>query len=154
MKKIILTFLIAIVAFSAAYAQDDMFKKLGNEKNISVVYVSKALLGLAGNMNIGDAKVGALSSKLTRLEIYSSEDAAAIKLMKNEAEKLLKDGSDLETLMKAKDGDQLVSFVAKKGKDGKISELLMISEERDEFSIIRFVGSFTMEDVEKVAKGN
>jgi hypothetical protein len=118
------------------------------------VYISKALLGLAGNMNIGGADVKGLTSKLTSLEIYSSEDAAAIKLMKSEAEKLLKDGSQLETLMKSKDNDQIVSFVAKRGKDGKISELLMISEETDEFSIIRFIGSFTMEDVEKVTGGN
>jgi len=154
MKKIILTVLVAITAFSAVKAQDDMFKKLGNDKNISVVYISKALLGLAGNMNLGGADVKGLVSKLTSLEIYSSENAAAIKLMKAEAEKLLKDGSQLETLMKAKDKDNIVSFVAKKGKDGKISELLMISEEPDEFSIIRFLGSFTMEDVEKVTGGN
>lgn len=154
MKKIILTLMIAIAAVYSAKAQDEMFKKLGNDKDISVVYISKALLGLAGNMDFGDANLKSLTNKLTMLEIYSSHEPNAIKLMKNEVEKLLNDGSQLETLMKAKDSDKVVSFVGKKGKDGKISELLMIAEEPNEFSIIRLVGSFTMKDVEKITGGN
>ncbi|MCL2597793.1 MAG: DUF4252 domain-containing protein [Paludibacter sp.] len=153
MKKIFLTVIVAIAAFLSAHAQDEMFKKLGNEKNISVVYISKALLGLAGNMNIGDANISSLAGKLTMLEIYSSEDPNAIKLMKNESEKLLNDGSELETLMKAKEGGEVISFVGKKGKDGNISELLMIADETNEFSIIRLIGNFTMKDIEKVTGG-
>lgn len=153
MKKIILTLMIAVLAILSAAAQDEMFQKLGNEKNISVVYISKALLELAGNMNIGSENIQSLAGKLTMLEIYTSEDVNSIKLMKNEAEKLLNDGSELTTLMKAKDGDQNVTFVGKKSKDGNISELLMISDEKSEFSIIRLVGNFTMKDIEKISGG-
>ncbi|GHV44800.1 hypothetical protein FACS1894180_6590 [Bacteroidia bacterium] len=153
MKKIFLTTLIALVAFSGVRAQDEMFKKFGNNKDITVVYISKALLGLAGGMNFGNSDIKGLANKLSMLEIYSSKQSDAIKMMKKEAEKLLKDDSEMETLMRARDGEQLFTFVAKKSSDGKIKELLMIADEPNEFSIIRLLGSFTMEDVEKITVG-
>ncbi|MDR2825054.1 MAG: DUF4252 domain-containing protein [Prevotellaceae bacterium] len=155
MRKIILSTLIALAAFSGARAQDEMFKEFGDNKDITVVYISKALLGLAGGMVFdGSADIKSLANKLSMLEIYSSEQPEAVKQMRKVAEKLLKDNSELEILMKTKNGDQLVTFVAKKGKDGKIKELLMIADEQDEFSIIRLLGSFTMKDVEKITSGN
>jgi hypothetical protein len=56
----------------------------------------------------------------------------------------------MEMLMKVKDGETFVNFFARKGKNGNITELVMLTEEPDEFVIIRLLGNFTMEDIEKV----
>ncbi|MDR1652845.1 MAG: DUF4252 domain-containing protein [Prevotellaceae bacterium] len=154
MNKLIVTLMLALAGFAGVQAQSDMFQKLGDNKDITVVYISKALLGLAGNMDVGNSDVKNLAGKLTMLEIYSADKPEAVKMMKKEAEKLLAGGSGMETLMKVKEGNNNVSFVARRGADNRIKELLMVSLEPDECSIMRFLGDFTMDDIEKITKSD
>lgn len=130
-------------------AQDQMFDKFSNDNNISTVFISKALLSMAGNMNTGNANIKGLSNKLERMEIYSSENKSASTLMKTEVNKLAKDKT-YEVLMSMKDKGDNITFYAKKDKNDKFRDLLMFTEDSDEATIIRFVGTFTMDDIKSV----
>ncbi|MDR2841326.1 MAG: DUF4252 domain-containing protein [Paludibacter sp.] len=152
MKRLFLTTALFTTLFFGIQAQSNMFQRLGNNKDVSVVYISKALLSLAGSIPIGDADISGLMDKLEGIEIYSSETPAAIKFIKSEFNKLTTEKSELEVLMKAKEGEQHFDFFARKGKDGKILELVMFSDEPNECSVIRISGHFAMEDIEKITK--
>ncbi len=54
----------------AIKAQTNMFDRLSNKKEISTVYISKSLLGMMPNMDMGGADIKGLANKLEQLEIY------------------------------------------------------------------------------------
>lgn len=141
-----ITLMLGIVSMQA---QDQMFDKLSNNNNISTVFISKALLSMAGNMDTGIANIKGLSSKLERMEIYSSENKSASTLMKTEVNKLVKDKT-YEVLMSIKDQGDNITFYAKKDKNDKFKDLIMFTEDSDEATIMRFVGTFTMDDIKSV----
>lgn len=147
--KGLLLAVILLLGIVSTQAQDQMFDKFSNNNNISTVFISKALLSMAGNMNVGNANIKALSSKLERMEIYSSEGKSASTLMKTEISKLAKDKT-YEVLMSIKDKGDNITFYAKKDKNDKFRDLIMFTEDSDESTIIRFVGTFTMEDIKSV----
>lgn len=131
-------------------AQNKMFDKFSNEKNISIVYVSKALLNMMPNMDMGGANVKGLAGKLDQIEIYTSENKDAMKMMKSETESM-RTNKAYEVLMSVKEGDENTVFYAQKDKD-KFKDLVMLVSEPNEFTIIRIMGSFTAEDIQKVVE--
>lgn len=136
-------------SLTAVHGQEQMFEKFSNNNDISTVYISKALLSMAGNMDMGGANIKGLAGKLEKLEIYTSESKGAVKLMKEEAGKLAKDKS-FEVLMQVKDKGELVTFYGKKTSGDQFKDLIMHIEEPNECTIIRIVGTFTMDDIQGV----
>lgn len=130
-------------------AQDQMFDKFSKNNDISTVSISKALLSMAGNMDMGGANIKSLSNKLERMEIYSSENKNAAALMKAEAGKIATDKS-FEVLMTVKDKGDQTTFYAKRNKGDNFKDLIMVVNDPDECTIIRIVGTFTMEDIQGV----
>lgn len=145
-------FLITILALSAvlmANAQANLFEKLSNNKNVTTVYISKALLSMMpADMDMGGANIKGLASKLEKIEIYTSENKEAIALMKAETE-FLKKNKGYEALMTVKETDNHVMFYAQQDKD-KFKDLLMLVDQPNQSVIIRIIGSFTSEDIQSV----
>lgn len=137
-----------ILSATAIHAQSSLFNKLGNNKSINSIYISKAMLSMAPNTNVGGANVKDIASKLEQLEIYTSETKDAASMMRKEVEILAKNKT-YELLMNMKDGGDTVSFYALKNKD-KFKELIMVTDESEQCVIIRMVGDFTMEEIQKV----
>lgn len=133
----------------AVHGQEQMFEKFSSNNDISTVYISKALLSMAGNMDMGGANIKGLAGKLEKLEIYTSESKDAVKVMKEETGKLAKDKS-FEVLMQVKDKGEFVTFYGKKISGDKFKDLIMHVEEPNECTIIRIVGTFTMDDIQGV----
>lgn len=134
---------------------DELFNKLSDIKGVEVVYVSKALFGMIGSMDIAGMNAGGIDikdiiGKLESLQVFTAEESNAIKKMKMESDKLIKNGK-YETLMFVKDEESKTVFYMNKINNIK-SELLMISEEPSEISIIRFIGNFTLRDLQQLTK--
>lgn len=134
-------------------AQTNMFEKFSNSKNITTVFVSKSLLSMMPNMDMGGVNVKSLSKKLEQLEIYTGESKDAMKLMKAEMNALAKNKS-YEVLMTVKDDDEHVIFYAQKDKGDSFKDLIMFVSDSDDCTIIRIVGHFTTEDIQNVIKNN
>lgn len=129
----------------------DLFERLGGNKNITTVYISRAMLNMASNFtpDMGNIKVKDISKKLEQLEIYTGDTKDACRIMKDEIA-LFNRNKNYEVLMRIKDGFDDVTFYGIK--DGNVfKEMIMITMEDNECSIIRMVGTFTAEDVKKIA---
>lgn len=149
--KVLIIGMLFLLSATVVQAQDIMFDKFSNDRNISTVYVSKALLKMMPEMDMGGANVKGLANKLEQIEIYSSENKDAVKMMKLETESM-KTNKAYEVLMSVKDGDENVVFYAQKDRDN-FKDLIMLVTEPNEFTIIRIVGNFTAEDIQKVIDG-
>lgn len=129
---------------------DALFSNLSNIKGVEIVYISKSMLGMMPNMNMPGVDIGNIAGKLESLEIYSSEEGAASKRLTTATEGLLK-GGDYETLMLIKDNDSKTAFYMKKHKSNQASEMLMITEDGADATIIRFLGTFSIQDIKNIA---
>ncbi|NDV93728.1 DUF4252 domain-containing protein [Dysgonomonas sp. 521] len=150
--KGLLLMLVFMFSFIAVQAQDKMFERFSNNKDITTVYISKALLSMVPNMagaDMGGVNVKSLANKLEQLEIYTSDSKKAFKEMLSEADAMKKNKA-YETLMSVKDKDQVVNFYAQRDGNGKFKDLIMFVNEESECTVIRIVGNFTMEDLQKV----
>jgi len=147
----------SIESNEAQQDNDELFNKLSDIKGVEVVYVSKALFGMIANMDITGMNTGGIDikniiGKLESLQVFTSEQSNAIKKLKSESDKLIKNGK-YETLMFVKDEDSKTVFYMNKINNQK-AEMLMVSEEPAEISIIRFTGSFTVKDLQELTKDN
>lgn len=129
---------------------NDIFKQLSNTKGIEVVYISKTMLGMMPKMDMPGVDIGNIAGKLESLEIYSAEEASASRRLIYVSEDLLKSGN-YETLMLLKDSDSRTAFYVRKNKSNTGSEMLMVTEDGSDASIIRFLGNFTVQDIKNIA---
>lgn len=127
----------------------DVFNQLSKIKGIEVVYISSTMLGMMPNMNMPGVDIGNIAGKLESLEIYTAEDDATKNLI-SVSDKLIHSGA-YETLMLVKDSESRTGFYMKKGSSNKGSEMLMITEDDTDATLIRFLGNFTMQDIKNVA---
>ncbi|GHT07679.1 hypothetical protein FACS189432_00020 [Bacteroidia bacterium] len=153
MKTKILFTVIAVLAAWNGFAQDKLFDKLSNQKNITQVTVSKGLLNLmpdmASSMDMNGVDVKDIVNKLEQIDIFTSQDNEAKKMMRKEATDHFANNKSYEVLMKIKEEKSNVIFYAQK--DGNfIKSLVMFSDGELECVLIRLLGKFTTEDVKKV----
>lgn len=154
-KYIIITLLLTIGSISIqAQNSTDIFNKFSDNEDITTVFISKALLQLAPEMkgDMGGANISNLIGKLTQIEIYTTEKESVAQMMKKESDKFI-NNKTYESLMKIRDKGDNVDFLIQRNKD-RIDELLMVVSDGEECTIIRIVGDFTMEDIQKVMSDN
>jgi len=147
--KLFITTILLLCSLTAIQAQSSIFNKLSDRKDVTTVFISKTLLSMMPkDMDMGGADIKSLMGKLEQIEIYTSESDEAAKLMKKEMQILAKSKS-FETLMKIKDGTEVVQFYAERDGD-KFKDMIMFTDEEDAGTIIRIQGSFTAEDIQTV----
>ena len=128
MKKLVLIIAI-LVAPMATYGQSLFDKYEENEEVTSVIFTQKVFRMLAElkiDMDDPEAQeVMDMAGNITGLKVLTTGDANVSAQMKSDVNKYLK-SSDLEELMRVKDGEQTVKFYVKEGKDDNhVKELLM-----------------------------
>lgn len=156
LKYLVIVVLFISSIFSVQAQNNALFNKLEDNDKVTVVYISKSLLKMAGsNVNSTKANIGGLINKLDQLEIYSTEDLLTARTMNAEASKYIKNNT-YESLMKVKDGSDRIDFLITKdnGKKDQIKEFIMFIAGEKESTIIRLLGTFTMEDIQKVMDDN
>ena len=60
-------------------------------------------------------------------------------------------GKDHELLMKVKSDDTRASFFVKQ-KGEKISELIMLTDDEEDYVVMRLTGDFTIQDIRQIAE--
>ena len=155
MKQIIIKTLIGIVVATCslnANAQVKAFEKYADMKNVTYVYISKYMLGMAGKMatpSVPGVDIKTLAGKLTGIQIISTENKAAQAKLKNDVKGILaRDKYELLMQMN-EDGDRVNIYhhIAKQQ-----SAVVMQVEDNEEITLMVFSGKFTLEDVMKMAK--
>ena len=155
MKQIIIKTLIGIMVATCslnANAQVKAFEKYADMKNVTYVYISKYMLGMAGKMatpSVPGVDIKTLAGKLTGIQIISTENKAAQAKLKNDVKGILaRDKYELLMQMN-EDGDRVNIYhhIAKQQ-----SAVVMQVEDNEEVTLMVFSGKFTLEDVMKMAK--
>ncbi|MDO4980541.1 MAG: DUF4252 domain-containing protein [Prevotellaceae bacterium] len=155
MKQIIIKTLLGIVVALCslnANAQVKAFEKYADTKNVTYVYISKYMLGMAGKNatpSVPGVDIKTLAGKLTGIQIVSTENKAAQAKLKNDAKSIMaKDKYEL--LMQMKEDDSKVNIYHHIAKQQ--SAVVMQVENDEELTLMIFSGKFTLEDVMKMAQ--
>lgn len=128
MKKLIV--IIALILAPMLSGAQSIFDKYEDMKDVtSIVVTQKAFRMLATiDLDVDDPEAKEfmeMVKKITGLKVFTTGDEKISSEMKATVAKYLK-SSDLEELMRIKDGEQTVKFYVKEGKDeNHVKELLM-----------------------------
>lgn len=155
MKQTMIKFLLCVVVALgslSAHAQVKAFEKYADTKNVTYVFISKYMLGMAGKNaapSVPGVDISNLSKKLTGIQIITTENKGARSKLREDAKSIIaKDKYEL--MMQINEDDSKVNIYHHIGKQQ--SAVIMQVEEDDEFVIMVFSGKFTLEDVMKMTQ--
>ena len=153
-QKMIRTLLCIIVAISSltVNAQVKAFEKYADMKNVSYVYISKYMLGMASKTSmpsVPGVDTKSLASKLTGIQIISSEEKTARVKLKNDVQDILAHDK-YEVLMQIREDGDKVDIYHCVGKQQSV--VVMLMDEDDSATVMIFSGNFTLDDLMKMTK--
>lgn len=150
--KILFAIMLMLTTITAS-AQVKAFEKYSDTEGVTYVYISKALLRMAGAFNMPSAPGTNMKNIIPKVDaiqiITSMEDDMASRL-KREAENIVK-SQNYELLMQVDDDGDKVRIYHHEGK--KQSAIIMITTSDDDTVVIAFSGTFTLKDVESMVNG-
>jgi hypothetical protein len=128
MKKAIV--ILAVMLVSVTGFSQSVFDRFENLDGVTSVILNQKMFKMLATMGIDiddpeTKEYAEMASKITSFKVFTSGDEKVSTDMKATVAEYLK-SSDLEELMRIKDGDQTVNFYVKEGKDDNhVKELLM-----------------------------
>ena len=148
------TLLCIMVAMSSltVNAQVKAFEKYADMKNVSYVYISKYMLGMASKTSmpsVPGVDTKSLASKLTGIQIISSEEKTARVKLKNDVKDILAHDK-YEVLMQIREDGDKVDIYHCVGKQQSV--VVMLMDEDDSATVMIFSGNFTLDDLMKMTK--
>ena len=153
-QKMIRTLLCIMVAMSSltVNAQVKAFEKYADMKNVSYVYISKYMLGMASKTSmpsVPGVDTKSLASKLTGIQIISSEEKTARAKLRNDVKDILA-RDKYEVLMQIREDGDKVDIYHCVGKQQSV--VVMLMDEDDSATVMIFSGNFTLDDLMKMTK--
>ncbi len=153
-QEMIRTLLCIMVAISSltVNAQVKAFEKYADMKNVSYVYISKYMLGMASKTSmpsVPGVDTKSLASKLTGIQIISSEEKTARVKLKNDVKDILAHDKYKVLMQIREDGDK-VDIYHCVGKQQSV--VVMLMDEDDSATVMIFSGNFTLDDLMKMTK--
>ena len=133
-------------------AQVKAFEKYADMKNVSYVYISKYMLGMASKASmpsVPGVDTKSLASKLTGIQIVSSEEKTARAKLRNDVKDILA-RDKYEVLMQMREDGEKVDIYHCVGKQQSV--VVMLMDEDDSATVMIFSGNFTLDDVMKMTK--
>ena len=133
-----------------ASAQEAIFKKYAGQEGISVVNISKSMLGLMSSKAKGKKKIKDLAAKLERIRILSCENKSLVAQVKKDAMQYVgKKG--YEELMSTQEGEEQV-YILQHLLGGKNYEYVVLSIEKNEVSLINIIGHLTIDEIKSISQ--
>ena len=153
-QKMIRTLLCIMVAMASltVNAQVKAFEKYADMKNVSYVYISKYMLGMASKASmpsVPGVDTKSLANKLTGIQIISSEEKTARAKLRNDVKDILAHDK-YEVLMQIREDGDKVDIYHCVGKQQSV--VVMLMDEDDSATVMIFSGNFTLDDVMKMTK--
>ena len=153
-KSIFMCFTLFLTG-STLFAQTDWLEKFADQKDITQVTVTKALLKMVptitASYDMNGLDIKEIVAKLDQIDIFSSSKEETAKLMRKEAAAFLKNNKSFEALLIIRDNPDNVTFYAQH-EGGYIKSLLMFADDGEECTIIRLLGKFTTKDIQKITE--
>ncbi|WP_100629248.1 DUF4252 domain-containing protein [Algoriphagus formosus] len=158
MNRIILLSLLFFGSILTSVAQDDaiqrFFSNYMEDDRFSRVYISPKMMQMAGGFLKNNAEeaesqdLGELIQKVRGIRILSSDEVDGMTMYKEAYSSLTK--NKYEELMDVQDKGSSLKFLVRE-EGGLVRELLMISGEKSEFTLMSLLGTFTYEELNMLA---
>lgn len=161
MKKLVITLAIIVYATAnAMYAQtaiDDLYQKYAGEKGFTSINISPAMLGFLSDLDMNDSSEKAQETQDVleqmsglKMLVYEPEGESNEAFLKDV--RSLSKSNGYSEMMSVDSEDEIVKFLAKKGPDGKVLELLMIVFDEEEAVIMSMTGNLDMKSISQISK--
>lgn len=149
MRTVRLLLVSLLLAFPLlSQAQQELFKKYSDMKNVSSVYISKAMLEMNPSLFTKDIYIGKAASQLNSVQIISTMDKMIKADLLKDIREMVK-SSRYELLMKQKGTVSSSEFyVSRKG--DKIKELVMVINGAATLKFVYLEGEMTTKDVQSL----
>ncbi len=136
--------------FAQADAISKYFDQYMEDENFTVVYITPKMFQMIAKLDLKDPSAKDVMDVL--------KDLRGLRILQTEKEgpKYYKEAiskfnvQEYELLMTVRDKDENVRFWTKE-KDGIISELLMLVGDKNEFTLISFIGNINLSKISKLA---
>ena len=162
MKKLVITLAIIVYATAnAMYAQtaiDDLYHKYAGEKGFTSINISPEMFGFLSSLDMNDSSDKAQETQEVldqlsglKMLVYEPEGGATNEAFLKEVKSLSKAKGYTE-MMSVDSEDEVVKFLAKKGPDGKVLELLMIVFDEKEAVVMSMTGNLDMKTISEISK--
>jgi predicted lactoylglutathione lyase len=137
---------------SAGFAQNRTFERFAEMDDVSSVFISQAMFRLMGNManfdQMSGVNISGLTNKIESLQVLSTESRTRAAQMHREFSELTS-AHHYEELMRVTDGGTRVGIYANMQGE-QIRELLLLVGEETDFTVIRIVGGFSLQDIQQL----
>lgn len=129
-------------------AQKSLFDKYGDMKDVSSVYISKAMIEANPNLFTKDVYIGKVSGQLNSVQVLSTMNDNVKKEMRKDLRSLVQ-SSKYELLMKQKGITSNSEFYMKR-KGETVRELIMIMDGAATLKFIYLEGDMTLKDIQRI----
>jgi len=156
MKRTILmsvVFLLGMLAFGQQSAVDKVFDKYSGKEGYTTVYISSFMFNLLNSLEVDDPEYNDFkkaTSGIKSIKILTQDGGNSESFGKELLAMLPK--SEYQEMMKVKDQDEEVLFLAKES-GGKISEFLLIVSGGSDDVLIAITGDIDLESLSSIASG-
>ena len=150
MKRISIIALLMTLCSVFSYGQQSFFDKYAEMDGVTSVYITKSMLSLfpKGQTNVNGVNIGNIANRLDNIQILSSDEPSIVtKLRKETADINTKNG--YEELMRIReDGEKTTIYFRDKKNEKK--EFVLLTDEKNELTIISIVGDLTLEEIQGI----
>ena len=150
MKRISIIALFMTLCSVFSYGQQSFFDKYAEMDGVTSVYITKSMLSLfpKGQTNVNGVNIGNIANRLDNIQILSSDEPSIVtKLRKETADINTKNG--YEELMRIReDGEKTTIYFRDKKNEKK--EFVLLTDEKNELTIISIVGDLTLEEIQGI----
>ncbi len=165
MKSLTLTFILAVSLLLPAIVTaqqgsiDKLFEKYAGKEGFTSVNISSDMFKLAAGMTAQNdqdkaQEINDIVNQLTGMKILVCNPGST-KVSKSdfiqEVEKTIP-MKQFSELMTVQEKDSKVRFLTKPGSNNKISEMIMIAQNKDEIVVMSFTGDLDLEGIGKLSR--
>ena len=145
--------LVGMLAFGQQSAVDKVFDKYSGKDGYTTVYISSFMFNMLNSLDVDDPDYNEFkkaTSGINSIKILTQDGGNSQSFGKELLDMLPR--SEYQEMMKVKDEDEEVLFLAKES-GGKISEFLLIVSGGDEDVLIAITGDIDLESLSSIASG-
>ena len=156
MKRTIIVgamFLVGVLAFGQQSAVDKVFDKYSGKEGYTTVYISSFMFNLLNSLDVDDPEYNEFkkaTSGINSIKILTQDGGNSESFGKELLEMLPR--SEYQEMMKVKDEEEEVLFLARES-GGKISEILLIVSGGSDDVLIAITGDIDLESLSSIASG-
>lgn len=129
-------------------AQKNLFEKYGDMKEVSSVYISRAMIESNPNLFTKDVYIGKVSGQLNSVQVLSTMDDGVKTKMRKDLRSLVQ-SSKYELLMKQKGVVSNSEFYMYR-KGDQVKELIMIMDNAATLKFVYLEGDMTLKDIQRI----